>query len=274
MTVNYAEKEREFLEGLEDDTGRDLAAWMAAIDAQGFSHRNDIIDWLREQGFIFSWASWLERIHHNAGQPIYLDDFPGASSRARTEQAAPDCIDETPCEAVAGPARKQGKPFLRLVSSRPETEPQTETDATRPKIVATEDGGGKLKSDTDCSDAASELDRVFQKAKAYAPLARHLVAKLQSQMEGLAFEPARQHIVLKKPDAFAVLALFSSGLRLGLLLGDKPLESPLMPAQFPPPLQHLSRAFTHMILLNDARQVDDALFALIMAANASVNGSE
>ena len=78
MAVDYGAKEKEFIAGLEEDTGRDLAGWMEAIDEAGLGHRNDIIDWLRQQGFLFSKASWLERIHHNGGRPIYGD---GAAAR-------------------------------------------------------------------------------------------------------------------------------------------------------------------------------------------------
>ena len=78
MAVDYGAKEREFLAGLQADTGRDLAQWMAAIDGAGLAHRNDIIDWLRRQGFMFSKASWLERIHHNGGRPLYGE---GAADR-------------------------------------------------------------------------------------------------------------------------------------------------------------------------------------------------
>jgi hypothetical protein len=49
---------------------------MAAIDAAQLAGRNAIIDWLRPQGFSFSNASWIERIHHNGGRPIYLDKAP------------------------------------------------------------------------------------------------------------------------------------------------------------------------------------------------------
>ena len=76
MSTDYAAKEREFLDSLKADTGRDLSEWMAAIRAQALPHRNDIIDWLRQQGFMFSRASWLERIHNNAGRPIYADQPP------------------------------------------------------------------------------------------------------------------------------------------------------------------------------------------------------
>ncbi len=82
MSTDYGEMERQFLESLKADTGRDLAAWMEAIGAENLDRRNDIIDWLRRQGFMFSKASWLERIHNNGGRPIYSD-------QGRQEAAAP-----------------------------------------------------------------------------------------------------------------------------------------------------------------------------------------
>ena len=41
---------------------------MAAIAAQGFADKNEMIDWLREQGLPFARASWLERIHKQRRQ--------------------------------------------------------------------------------------------------------------------------------------------------------------------------------------------------------------
>ena len=73
MATDYGEKERAFIDGLKENTGRELAEWMQAIAASGQLQRNDIIDWLRHKGLMFSKASWLERIHHNGGKPIYAD---------------------------------------------------------------------------------------------------------------------------------------------------------------------------------------------------------
>ena len=50
MSTDYAEKERDFIASLNEDTGRDLDGWMAAISESGFSERNAIIDWLRHPG--------------------------------------------------------------------------------------------------------------------------------------------------------------------------------------------------------------------------------
>ncbi|MFX8230931.1 hypothetical protein ABTL16_19260, partial [Acinetobacter baumannii] len=71
MVTHFTAKERAFIEALKADTGRDLGSWMAAIRASGYTGRNDVIDWLRQQGFTFAHASWLERIHHNGGKLIY-----------------------------------------------------------------------------------------------------------------------------------------------------------------------------------------------------------
>jgi len=92
MAIDYGEKERAFIDGLKENTGRDLSAWMAAISAEALPHRNHIIDWLRRQGFMFSKASWLERIHHNGGRPIYADSGkvnPRASVGRREMRAVP-----------------------------------------------------------------------------------------------------------------------------------------------------------------------------------------
>ena len=85
MTTGFSGKERVFVDSLQTETGRDLAAWMAVIGASGLSHRNDIIDWLRQEGFSFSNASWMERIHHNGGRLIYgdLPEKAGASAPRR-----------------------------------------------------------------------------------------------------------------------------------------------------------------------------------------------
>src|SRR5262245_9164690 len=71
MAADERQEEAQFLAELKARSGRDLAAWMDAIAAQHFSDKNEVIDWLRSQGFVFARASWLERIHSNGGRPIY-----------------------------------------------------------------------------------------------------------------------------------------------------------------------------------------------------------
>jgi hypothetical protein len=88
MAQDDREQEQELLAGLQARTGRTLAEWMAAIAAQGFTDKNETIDWLRSQGLPFARASWLERIHSNDGQPIYQDK-PLLKQKSREPAAAP-----------------------------------------------------------------------------------------------------------------------------------------------------------------------------------------
>lgn len=89
MSADYAAKERTFVAGLAEETGRDLAGWMIAIEECGSSERNAVIDWLRIQGFQFSRASWLERIHHNGGRLIYAADITVPPNQSAVETVAP-----------------------------------------------------------------------------------------------------------------------------------------------------------------------------------------
>lgn len=98
MAKDEREEEREFLAGLKTRTGRDLADWMAAIADQGFTDKNQTIDWLREQGLPFARASWLERIHKNGGNPIY--------SHEPTDRPAPAPRPPRPKPARPTPAVK------------------------------------------------------------------------------------------------------------------------------------------------------------------------
>ena len=91
MATDFGEKERAFIDGLKENTGRDLGEWMQAITAAGLPHRNDIIDWLRHKGFMFSKASWLERIHHNGG-----------ASRGCPGRGVGRCCDRSASTAAAG----------------------------------------------------------------------------------------------------------------------------------------------------------------------------
>ena len=273
MTSNYAKKEREFLKSLKEDTGRDLQAWMAAIDRQGLTHRDDIIDWLREQGFIFSWASWLERIHNNSGQPIYWDQEPGASKQKTFDGRNPERSNSEPETSVPIPAPEKGKPNLRLVSSRTETGPETGQSSLR-LSAGGDDHRKQMQNNNAQAGSSAGIESIIANSKAFAPLARHFIQYAETQMPGLVVETARQHVVLKRPGAFAVLAPYSSGLRLGLALGNAAFDLPLVKAKFPPPLNQLSHTFTHMIVLDDARQVDSELINHLREANRRVNGTE
>ena len=120
MAKDDREEERAFLEGLKTRTGRDLAEWMAAIAAQGFSDKNEIIDWLRTQGLPFARASWLERIHRNGGRPIHADAPADDARRAGARQAPQLRLVPKAAEEVAREApEKRRRASRRQMRPRP-----------------------------------------------------------------------------------------------------------------------------------------------------------
>lgn len=66
------EFEKEFMNGLKDETGKDLAAWLKIVDDCGTKKRNEVIAWLKgEHKFNHMQASLLAGIHANGGKAVY-----------------------------------------------------------------------------------------------------------------------------------------------------------------------------------------------------------
>ncbi|HEX6127260.1 MAG TPA: DUF5655 domain-containing protein [Pyrinomonadaceae bacterium] len=66
------EFEKEFLDGLEHNTGRKLPEWLKIIDGFGTKKRNEVIAKLKsEHAFGHMNASLLAGIHANDGKPVY-----------------------------------------------------------------------------------------------------------------------------------------------------------------------------------------------------------
>jgi hypothetical protein len=241
MAVDFGEKERDFIAGLKENTGRDLSEWMQAISDAGLSHRNDIIDWLRHKGLMFSKASWLERIHHNGGKPIYADvpreAAPRRPPRRRQEASAP-------VPAATEPAPARPKPVLYVV---PSTSPPA--PASPPPAVA------------------GDLDALLAKAKAYRPLAQHVLAKIRAASPNAAWSVREGGIFVGAPVPFAVLGISAKELRLHLALGEHPFDEIVKKGQAGGGLGK-GEALSHMLVLTDARQVDARLMDLIARAAA------
>jgi hypothetical protein len=227
-----SQEEREFLEGLKARTGRDLAEWMAAIASQAFHDKNEIIDWLRNQGLPFARASWLERIHRNGGKPIH-----GDASASVTEDAP---------RAEARPVETRSPP------------PPTAQPAARPAPPP---------ASQPAADAAADLEKLVAAAKGYRPLYHMLEARIREAISGVGFVPQGRYVSIRAPNELAAVTLHPTEIRVGLDLGDRPFDAEVQKAKLRGP----GPAITHMVALTDARQVNDRLLELIVAANARVN---
>ena len=66
------EFEKEFMDGLAEQTGKDLKTWLRTIDGFSNKKRNEVIAWLKsDHGFGHMNASLLAGIHANGGKPVY-----------------------------------------------------------------------------------------------------------------------------------------------------------------------------------------------------------
>jgi hypothetical protein len=212
MSSAYAEKEREFVANLAEDTGRDLAGWMTAIAQSGHTERNDIIDWLRLQGFQFAWASWLERIHHNGGRLIYAGDLPAVQT------------DEPPPRA----------PKLR-----PPIQPPPKTSPT-------------------------DIQSLLREAKGLRPLAEHILREVGRAVPATVFATSGQLVTMSAPQPYAALHPSPRKLRLyanfGMAGGNRSKPAEALNKSAPP--------FAEMLVLDDARSIDEDFYRLIRAAAA------
>jgi hypothetical protein len=239
MAIDEREEEHQFLKGLKARTGRDLAEWMAAIAARGGSDKNEIIDWLRTEGLPFARASWLERIYRNGGKPMYADAAPAAVAEAPRSDAQP----------------AESKPQPRQPPGPGAASPKAKEAAPRTVEPPT--------------NAAAELEKLVAGAKGYRPLYALLEAELRKTVPGVVVAPSGRYVSLGAPREFAAVTLHPTEIRLGLDLGDRPFDAPVQQAKLRGP----GPAITHMVLLTDARQVNEELLAMVRAANHRVNGA-
>ena len=250
MAVDYAAKEREFLDSLAADTGRDLAGWMTAIREAKLDDRNAIIDWLRRQGFLFARASWLERIHHNGGRPIYLAPIELGSAPTPRKTASP-----TP----SSPGLTQPATSAPSLAPTPVPIVQRYTDppAPAPRTIAN--------SATDLS-----LEAVLAEAKGYRPLAQFVLRAIEEAAPALSVVPRAGYIALcSGSTVVGVLTLSPKELRLALAStrGD-PLGG-FTRAKFAKTQADIPPSMTHMVVLTDARQVTPELTAAVAHAAAA-----
>jgi hypothetical protein len=241
MATDFGEKERQFIEGLKENTGRDLDEWMQAITAAALPHRNDIIDWLRHKGLMFSKASWLERIHHNGGRPIYAGVPKDAAPRRPPQRRRVDGA------AVVAPAAP-----VKPLTAEPPAPP-----AVKP-------------AGTPISGVPGDIEALLAKAKAYRPLAQHVLAKLRQAAPDVAVSAGESAVSIGAPSPFARLGISARELRLHLDLGEYPFDEVVKKGSAGGGLGK-GEAMSHMLVLTDARQVDAHFMELIALAAARAN---
>jgi hypothetical protein len=258
MGIDYGEKEREFLASLKEETGRDLDAWMAAIGTQRLTARNDIIMWLRRQGFMFAKASWLERIHHNGGKPIYAESAAPPPARSQRAPRSPRKDAPAPEPPPAPPAGE-----APTVEAEPDAAP--EPPAPPPASVPAPP------APVAPAEPAAELDELLAKAKAYRPLAQHVIAQIRSVRPAASLLARETFLAIADPQEFARLGIGPKELRLHLALGEHGFDEVVRKGA---PGGGLGReeALSHMVVLTDARQIDRRLLDLVAQAAAHVNG--
>jgi hypothetical protein len=274
MANDIGEKEREFIEGLRENTGHDLDEWMQAIAAQGLPHRNDIIDWLRQKGLMFSKASWLERIHNNGGRPIYAGVPKDAVPRRPARRLAD--VRQPPPAQVAAPSATSSTPASPLPPTPPERTAQVIAFPPAPKpappLPVQPAASPPVSQPTPGnSPAPADVDSLLVKAKAYRPLAQHVLAKIKQVIPDAVLGVRESSIAVGAPSPFAVLGITPKELRLHLALGDHPLDDVIKRGQAGGGLGK-GEALSHMVVLNDARQVDARFLELLALAANRANG--
>ena len=249
MGTDYAEKERAFIASLNADTGADLGGWMRAVVGSGLENRNDIIDWLRHQGFTFAKASWLERIHHNGGRLIYADDAaslavaPAPSAAASAHTANPE-------------PRRKG-----LAAYTPVRAPE---QAAEPPSYAA-DGYQPIRRPAALS---SDIETVLEAAKGLRPLAMLALGQMRKAVPDARLEAQAPYVMIAAIAPFAALLPGAKELRIyadfGATDGSR-IKRADAANKIPPP-------FPEVLVLNDARRVDDVFLELIATARVRAQG--
>ena len=254
MSRKHAELEREFIDDLVSRTGRSLQQWMTAIAAAGLADKNAIIDWLRPQGLTFAHASWLERIHHNSGRPIYLDSV-GQAKPVEPPASAPVPPGKAPAADIQTAQPSSSAMPSRQIQPRPPPRPAAPTATTAATPTSTPAAG------------SVQLSDLLARGKGLRPLAELVIREIGEALPGVVATAAGDLVSFGRPAELAVLWIGPRELRLGLDLGDAPPEGMVIPAR----LTGTGARITHMVVLSDARQINPDLRDLVRRADLRAN---
>lgn len=250
MARDLGEQERAFVHALKEDTGRDLAGWMEAIAASGHTRRNDIIDWLRHRGFAFANASWLERIHHNNGQLIYGAEHHETGNPER----APAQASETVTQASRSAADDRIAPDPSAQKSAPAKSASVAPASASP--VSAAQSPALL---TPASDA--DIAALLMAAKGLRPLAELILREMSAMVPTLVRTANPPLITIASPMPFAALLPAPKDVRLFADFGPASRDRTRKADTGRPAVP-----FPDVLVLNDARQIDDRFRELVAAA--------
>lgn len=250
MARDLGEQERAFVHALKEDTGRDLAGWMEAIAASGHTRRNDIIDWLRHRGFAFASASWLERIHHNNGQLIYGAEHHEAGIAERAAAQASETMTRASRSAsddtiTSGPSAQRSAP-VKSASAAPTSASPVSPPPTRALL-------------TPASDA--DIAALLMAAKGLRPLAELILREMSALVPTSVRAANPPLITIASPMPFAALLPAPKDVRLFADFGPASRDRTRKADT-----GRMTMPFPDVLVLNDARQIDDRFRELIAAA--------
>ncbi len=247
MGTDYAEKERIFISGLESGTGRTLDAWMQAITDAGLTQRNDIIDWLRLNGFTFSNASWLERIHHNGGRLVYAS---GEDATGGTVQVAARVASQS----IATPR------LLPRSDIAPATAANDADFSAAAPVIANPDLAAAFFN--------AAVSDVLAAAKGLRPLAALALLEIGAMIPETVLDADGAVVLLSGPRPFMALLPGAKVLRF---YGDFGTSGDGRIARAEAVMKIAGKAappFRSVLVLTDARLVDSTFRDLVRAAHA------
>jgi len=112
------------------------------------------------------------------------------------------------------------------------------------------------------------LSELLTKAKAYRPLAEHLIREISKAIPGAGVSARGSYVSVARTTEFAALAVAARELRLGLALGDDDDGNSVPRGKMTGTLARIS----HVISLTDARQIDGKLLEAVRKADIAANG--
>jgi len=116
---------------------------------------------------------------------------------------------------------------------------------------------------------SAALETLLAASKGYRPLYQLLEAEIRKVLPRVGIAAASGYVSLcHEHREFAAVTLHASELRLFLDLGARPFDAPLKKAK----LKGTRGSLSHMLVLTDARQVDEELMRLIRSASERAQG--